>query len=159
MPPFKIWWLLTCLTGVAGLLSACEAEVRDDALQARTGPAGADDPRIVYFDGNAYQVGQGGRYAAWYGCNSCHGQGAQGILNLGDAGWRHGGRFFDIYRSIADRHSAPGERFGERIPVQQLWQITAYVRNLESFGAERTRRQSFDQTGEPEGGQWSGALR
>jgi mono/diheme cytochrome c family protein len=124
----------------------------------RTGPDGADDPRVAYFDSNAYQVGQGGRYAAWYGCNGCHGQGAQGVMNLRDGAWRHRGRFPDIYRSIADRHPAPELRFGERIPVQQLWQITAYVHNLEGFGTERIRRQRFDQAGEPEGRQWSGAL-
>jgi mono/diheme cytochrome c family protein len=159
MPSLASRWLLTCLLGAAGLVSACGREARDDAMLARTGPEGADDPRIAYFDSNAYQVGQGGRYAAWYGCNSCHGQGAEGDMDLGDASWRHGGRYADIYRSIADRHSAAGQRFGERIPVQQLWQIAAYVHNLEGFGTERIRRQGLDQAGEPEGSRWSGALR
>lgn len=158
MPSLRSW-LLSCLVVSVAALSACGREAREDGVQPRTGPNDADDPRIAYFDLNAYQIGQGARYAAWYGCNGCHRQGAEGILNLGDASWRYGGSFPDIYQSTADRHPAPGQRFGERIPVQQLWQITAYVRNLESLGAERNRRQSLDQAGEPQGGKWSGALR
>ncbi|WP_061934791.1 cytochrome c [Aureimonas sp. AU22] len=155
----KSLWFLIGLVGITPLLAACGREVRDDTLLARTGPNGADDRRIPYFDRNAYQIGQGGRYAGWYGCNACHGQGARGVLNLGDAFWRYGGSFPDIYASIAERHTAPDQRYGERIPIQQLWQITAYVRNLAGFGAERIRRQSFDQAGEPEGRRWTGPLR
>ncbi|WP_156418100.1 cytochrome c [Aureimonas sp. AU4] len=133
--------------------------MRDDNLPPRTGPQKADDARIVYFDRNAYQIGQGGRYAAWYGCNTCHSLGAVGVLDLDDGSWRYGGAFADIYRSIAERHPAPNQSFGQRIPVQQLWQMTAYVRSLQSFGAERIRRQGLDQAGEPQGAQWTGPLR
>ena len=160
MSPLKLRWSIICLAGAASIvLTACGREVRDDTLSPRTVPAGEDDPRIVYFDRNAYQIAQGGRYATWYGCLSCHGQGAQDGLNLGDAEWRHGGSFNEVYRTIAEGHPQPLPRYGERIPVQQLWQITAYVRNLESFGAERIRRQSFDQAAEAQGSQWSGPLR
>ena len=159
LPTPRFRGLVIFLAGMASLLSACGREVRDDAMLARTGPRDPEDPRIVYFDRNAYQIGQGGRYAVWYGCNTCHGQGAQGVLNLGDRDWRYGGGYPDIYRSIAERHRAEEGRYGERVPVQQLWQLTAYVRNLASFGAERIRRQGLDQSAEPQGATWTGPLR
>ncbi|HET8613159.1 MAG TPA: hypothetical protein VFL92_10375 [Sphingomonas sp.] len=135
-------------------LAACSREERSfRTTAAQTAPEGPDDPRIPFYQGNLYQVSQGGRYFSWYGCGGCHGEKAQGVLKLSDNAWKHGGNFDQVYRSIA------GHAEGPRIPPEQLWQITAYVRDIHGHTAAKLRRQDLDQKGEPTGDSWSGPVR
>jgi mono/diheme cytochrome c family protein len=124
----------------------------------QTPPNGAADPRADKYEGNVYQVSQGGRYFAWYGCAGCHGGSAEGRLNLGDAHLAHGGDLDQVYAFIAHGHPGKLARFGERIPSEQLWQLTAFVRSLPQLAPERRRRQSLDLTGEPQGRTWAGPV-
>lgn len=139
-------------------LAGCSKEARSlDPSQPQTAPTGNADPRVERYQDNAYQISQGGRYFTWYGCGACHGSGATGVFNLGDGRWAHGGGFADVYRSIAQGH--PGRRYGELIPIETLWQITAYVRDLPKQPGEKRRRQDLDEAAEPQGRQWSGPRR
>lgn len=144
-----------------GLLAVtgCSKEYRDlGPEQPQTAPRGPGDPRAAYFEGNSYQVSQGGRYFSWYGCAGCHGDAASGARDLA-ADMRQRPAMFDrVYAAIAD-HPAVPYRYRERIPIEQLWQITAYVRSLKSLGPERRHRQNLDQAGEPQGTNWSGPVR
>jgi cytochrome c oxidase cbb3-type subunit 3 len=146
--------ILALATATAG----CGSEARTvGPEQPMTPPASGDDPRITFYQGNVSQVAQGGRYFGWYGCGGCHTLEATGVLDLKDGLWRYGGGFDQVYRAISDGHG--DMRWGTRIPVQQLWQITAYVRDLPKQKPERSRRQTMDQQGEPTGSTWNGALR
>lgn len=137
---------------------ACSMEAREvDPGQPQTAPTGPDDPRASRFEGNLFQVAQGGRYFTWYGCGACHGAEAKGVLDLADVRWRHGGEVDAVYRSIAERHGR--HAFGRRVPAEQLWQMTAYVRQLGKLDPARRRRQDTDQRGEPQAASWDGALR
>lgn len=148
--------LLFCISA-ALLLAGCNGESRTlGADLPVTAPTGPHDPRAAKYERNVYQIAQGGRYFTWYGCGQCHGGGTQGVRNLGDTSWKHGGDLDKVYGSIAQGH--PGARYGERIPPEQLWQITAYVRNLPRLTPERRRRQDLDQTGEPQAGNWTGPV-
>lgn len=49
--------------------------------------------------------------------------------------------------------------YGARIPVEQIWQIAAYVRPLPGIKPELRRRQNLDEAGEPQGANWSGPVR
>jgi cytochrome c oxidase cbb3-type subunit 3 len=143
---------------LAVLLAGCGAEKRPAGPdQPQTPPNGPGDPRIAAFEANKYQVGQGGRYFSWNGCGACHGTDAAGVQALGDNVWRRGGAFDQVYRSITEH---PGEMpgYGETIPVQQLWQITAFVRSLKDLPPAKRHRQDVDQAGEPQGSNWSGAV-
>lgn len=124
----------------------------------QTAPNGAEDPRAAKYERNVYQVAQGGRYFTWYGCGGCHGGDAKGRLDLGDRVWTHGGDLDQVYGFIAHGHPGP-QPYGARIPAEQLWQITAYVRNLPRLTPERRRRQDLDQTGEPQASAWAGPVR
>ncbi|MDB5688614.1 MAG: cytochrome c [Sphingomonas bacterium] len=124
----------------------------------QTPPNGADDPRAAKYDGNAYQISQGGRYFAWYGCAGCHGSDAKGRLALADMQWRHGGALDEVYAFIARGHPGKLARYGDLIPPEQVWQLTAYVRSLPELAPERRRRQDLDQVGEPQGRTWSGPV-
>lgn len=139
-------------------LAACGREARDIGPSVpQTPPTGPADPRIGYFQDNVYQVAQGGRYFGWYGCDGCHDAGATGARKLGDGRWRHGGGFDQVYASIATGHGALD--YGNRVPVESLWQITAYVRDLSQHTPAKRRRLAVDQVGEPRGGAWSGPVR
>lgn len=146
---------LALVAGVAGCSK--EARTLGPDLPA-TPPNGPADPRAAKYENNVYQVAQGGRYFAWYGCGSCHGSGAQGAADLGDGRWMHGGALDRVYASIAHGHGGALAAYGDRIPAEQLWQLTAYVRSLPKLAPERRRRQDLDQTGEPQGRTWAGPV-
>jgi cytochrome c oxidase cbb3-type subunit 3 len=135
---------------IAQALAGCSSEKRaiGPALpQIR--PTGPSDPRIALFETNVYQVSQGSRYFTWYGCGECHQRGVTGAPDLAAGRWIHGGRFNDVYASIADGRGAQMHRFGAIIPGEQLWQLTAYVRSLPGTDPAKLRRQTIDMAGEP----------
>ena len=143
----------------AATLAGCNGESRTlDADLPQSAPKGASDPRAAKYERNVYQVAQGARYFTWYGCGQCHGGEAQGIRNLGDTVWVHGGDLDQVYGFIAHGHPGVLGRYGERIPAEQLWQLTAYVRNLPQLTPERRRRQDLDQAGEPQASRWAGPI-
>jgi mono/diheme cytochrome c family protein len=140
------------------LLVACSKESRTlGPEQPQTPPNGLGDPRVAFFEGNAYQVSQGGRYYSWYGCAGCHGDDAQKPDGIATDLEQHPRSFDKIYDLIADHPGAI--HYGDRIPVEQLWQITAYLRSLPDTKPEMRRRQDLDQAGEPQGAIWSGPVR
>jgi mono/diheme cytochrome c family protein len=150
-------WLMAA--GCVLMLSACGQEARVvEAEVAQTAPRGPDDPRAPYYEGNVYQVAQGGRYFTWYGCGACHGRDAAGPADLADGLWRYGGALDQVYAFIAQGQPHGEGPYAPRIAAEQLWQITAYVRSLEQLPPERRRRQDLDLAGEPEGRRWSGPL-
>ena len=85
-------------------LSACTAEQRSTgAEQPQTPPNGPLDKRIAFYENNASQLAQGGRYFSWYGCNACHADGVQGALDLNDRRSRRGGSFAQVYAAVDGR--------------------------------------------------------
>ncbi|CAM3148812.1 MULTISPECIES: c-type cytochrome [Sphingomonas] len=139
---------------LACLISACGKEARDiGPTVAQTAPVGKKDPRIALFQGNVWQIAQGGRYFQYYGCAGCHHDGAPGTRDLAD-GLRRGADFPAVFASIAHGH---GDRsYATRIPDEQLWQLTAYVRDLERHTPQKRRRQMLDQRSEPQAATWRG---
>jgi cytochrome c oxidase cbb3-type subunit 3 len=136
---------------VVAALTACSSETRPVGAELpRTPPTGSDDPRIDQYKNNAYQISQGGRYYVWYGCATCHASGSGTAPDLASARWQRDDGFDAVYASIAHAHAGrPGEYEG-RIPVEQLWQIAAYVRGLPTLAPEKRRRQDIDMFAEPQ---------
>jgi cytochrome c oxidase cbb3-type subunit III len=136
-------------------LAGCSQEARRLVPgPPQTAPNGNADPRIPAYQENLYQISQGGRYFAWYGCSACHGEDAAGPANLADGDWRHGGGFANVFAVIGERHA--GQDYAARTPVEQRWQLTAYVRDLSRHHAEKRRRIMLDQKAEPQGSAWLG---
>jgi cytochrome c oxidase cbb3-type subunit 3 len=149
--------LFRSLGVIALALTGCSAETRSiDADLPVTPPQGPDDARIARYQGNFYQISQGSRYFGWYGCGACHDSHAAGVLNLGDSAWAHGSRFDQVYGFIAHGHPGPYARYGQRIAPEQLWQLTAYVRDMPNWPPVKIRRQTVDASGEPQGRSWTG---
>ncbi|MDB5725117.1 MAG: cytochrome c [Novosphingobium sp.] len=141
-------------------LTACTAEQRSTGPeQPQTPPNGPLDTRIAFFENNASQLAQGGRYFSWYGCNGCHADGVQGPLDLNDRRSRRGLNFDQVFTAIADGHATMVPSYRDLIPTAQLWQITAFVRSLPSLPAGKRRRGDVDQVGEPQAAQWSGPVK
>jgi cytochrome c oxidase cbb3-type subunit 3 len=136
-------------------LGGCSKEARNVGPSLpQTRPASDADPRIAAYQDNFYQMSQGGRYFSWYGCSSCHTETAKGAADLPDNRWYRGGGFAEVFGSIADGHGKLA--YGSRIPVEQLWQLTAYVRDLPQHHPEKRVRVQRDAQAEPQGSTWSG---
>ena len=136
-------------------LCACSKEARNlGPSLPQTAPASGDDPRIAAYQDNFYQVSAGGRYFAWYGCARCHVESGAAALNLADDRWTHGAGFAQVFRSIAGGHGRLD--YAAHIPAEQLWQLTAYVRDLSQHFPEKRRRAAVDQQAEPQGSHWTG---
>jgi cytochrome c oxidase cbb3-type subunit III len=80
---------------------------------------------------NAYAVAQGKRLYRWYNCNGCHAGGGGGMgPALMDARWLYGHEPEQIAASILQGRPNGMPSFAGRIPEDQVWQITAYIRSM-----------------------------
>jgi cytochrome c oxidase cbb3-type subunit 3 len=153
---------ITMMAYAATLLavSGCSSEKRAvGPAVPQTPPNGTNDPRAALYKANAYQLSQGSRYFTWYGCGQCHHAGARGALDLGDGRWSFGGRFDQIYTSIAQGRSPDMPAYAATIPGEQLWQITGYVWSQSQTEPEKLQRQANDAAGEPQATHWSGPVK
>jgi cytochrome c oxidase cbb3-type subunit 3 len=140
---------------ILGALASCSNEAREVAPGIpQTAPTGNTDPRISAYQANLYQISQGSRYFYWYGCVACHSGTAPSATSFTGERWQRGGGFADVYQSIAAHRPKPA--YGDVIPLEQLWQVTAYVRDLAKHYPQKRRRVSLDQKGEAQGPRWPG---
>jgi len=149
--------LCAALATLAALPGGCSRESRLLAAdQPQSEPRGPQDPRNTRYIANFYQVAQGGRYFGWYDCGSCHTPAANGGASLVNGSTRP---LSDLYAAIVAHRPPALGLDGRRIPVEQVWQVAAYLRDLRKQQPAHNRRGAIDQLGEPHGSQWSGPLR
>ncbi len=138
------------LLGLAAALAGCQREERvlrldppiADALDKialmpnRIGGA----PPDVYFslgkpyEVNAYNLSQGKRLYAWFGCKSCHGDGQGGIgPGFLDGWWSYGPEMVSIFASIRDGRPHGMPAFGDKMTTDQIWQLAGYVQTIGSY--------------------------
>ena len=141
-------------------LTGCAPEKRElSPTSPLTDPSSPHDQRASMFEGNSWNLSQGSLYFTWYRCGQCHGDDAKGILDLGDDRLRYGGSIKDVFASIADGRPGGMPGYRGRMPEEQLWEVSAYVRCLHKTKPAARRRQDLDQQGQPQGAAWSGAIR
>ena len=123
------------------LVGACEREQRDfdpgrEGAQLERSLAGVD--RMQHYERNAHALASGKRLWTWYNCSACHGNGGGGGSGpaLMDPQWVYGWDSASIYQSIAEGRPNGMPAFRGRIPEDQLWQLTAYVRSLSGLAPE-----------------------
>jgi cytochrome c oxidase cbb3-type subunit 3 len=119
---------------VALWVSGCERETRNFARPqpgTEVGGKEAAASMVSRYERNAYALATGKRLWTWYNCSGCHanGGGASGPA-LSDDVWIYGGDAQAIYQSIAQGRPNGMPAFGDRVPVDQLWQLSAYVRSM-----------------------------
>ena len=96
-------------------------------LQAGTATQAAHAP----YEGNAFAVSEGKRLFEWFNCSGCHADGGGAIgPPLMDEQWIYGSDPANIFATIVEGRPNGMPSFRGRIPTQQVWQLTAYVRSL-----------------------------
>ena len=126
-------------------LAGCPREKRDfrslPADNARTQPVrlvtlqpGAALPAQKYsgpYDGNSYGISQGERLYVQYNCVGCHFHGGGGIgPPLIDDEWLYGYEPQQVYATILQGRPNGMPAFMGKIPDNQVWELSAYVRSM-----------------------------
>jgi cytochrome c oxidase cbb3-type subunit III len=134
-------------SAAAALLAACNWNPQSAALPAQQPDhrsvidsaldPGVDhslvttDPRAAAYFNNADSVNTGKRLFAQYNCSGCHSNGGGGMgPDLMDDVWIYGGRLEQIHQTLVEGRPNGMPSWGGKVPDQQLWQISAYVRSL-----------------------------
>jgi cytochrome c oxidase cbb3-type subunit 3 len=99
-------------------------------------------PPQVYFalgmpyETNAYNLSQGKRLYAWFGCRACHadGEGGVGPAFL-DGWWDYGPEIVSIFASIRDGRPRGMPAFRNRMTTEQIWQLAGYVQTIGAYSA------------------------
>jgi cytochrome c oxidase cbb3-type subunit III len=89
------------------------------------------DPRAAQYYDNADAVVTGKRLFGQYNCSGCHSNGGGGMgPSLMDNEWIYGGRLEQIHQTLVEGRPNGMPTWGGKIPDEQLWQISAYVRSM-----------------------------
>jgi cytochrome c oxidase cbb3-type subunit 3 len=89
------------------------------------------DPRAAAYYDNADAVITGKRLFGQYNCSGCHSNGGGGMgPALMDDQWIYGGRLEQIHQTLVEGRPNGMPTWGGKIPDEQLWQISAYVRSM-----------------------------
>jgi cytochrome c oxidase cbb3-type subunit III len=89
------------------------------------------DPRAAAYYDNADAVNTGKRLFGQYNCSGCHSNGGGGMgPSLMDDVWIYGGRLEQIHQTLVEGRPNGMPAWGGKIPDQQLWQLSAYVRSM-----------------------------
>jgi cytochrome c oxidase cbb3-type subunit 3 len=89
------------------------------------------DPRAAAYYDNPDAVTTGKRLFQQYNCSGCHSNGGGGMgPSLMDGVWIYGGRLEQIHQTLVEGRPNGMPSWGGKVPDQQLWQISAYVRSL-----------------------------
>jgi cytochrome c oxidase cbb3-type subunit 3 len=89
------------------------------------------DPRAAAYYNNADAVNTGKRLFDQYNCSGCHSNGGGGMApDLMDDVWIYGGRLEQIHQTLVEGRPNGMPSWGGKVPDEQLWQISAYVRSL-----------------------------
>jgi cytochrome c oxidase cbb3-type subunit 3 len=89
------------------------------------------DVRAAPYYGNADAVITGKRLFQQYNCSGCHSNGGGGMgPDLLDDVWIYGGRLEQIHQTLVDGRPNGMPSWGGKVPDEQLWQLSAYVRSM-----------------------------
>ncbi len=82
--------------------------------------------------GQPAAITEGRRLFVWFNCYGCHGGRAGGGMgpSLRDKTWLYGKTDQDVFNSIAEgrQHGMPS--WGTKLPDEQIWKLTAYIKSL-----------------------------
>jgi len=71
-------------------------------------------------------------------CNGCHSSGGGGMgLNLMDQNWVYGGSIENIAATIVEGRPNGMPTFRGLIPMEQIWELAAYVKTLSEHPTEK----------------------
>ena len=86
------------------------------------------------YETDAYNLSQGKRLYAWFGCLTCHGDGRGGVgPSFLDGWWLYGPEMVSIVASIRDGRPHGMPAFHDRMTIEQIWQLAGYVQAIGSY--------------------------
>ena len=89
------------------------------------------DPRAAQYYDNATAVNDGKRLFNQYNCSGCHSNGGGGMAPaLMDDEWIYGDRLEQIHQTLVEGRPNGMPAWGGKIPDDQLWELSAYVRSM-----------------------------
>lgn len=134
------------LAAVAVLIGSCDRRHDTDVARAAPDHPGVitsalvptesrslvtNDRRALPYYDNAEAVVAGKKLFAAYNCSGCHSNGGGGMgPSLMDDVWVYGGRLAQIHQTLVEGRPNGMPSWGGKVPDEQLWQISAYVRSL-----------------------------
>lgn len=134
-------------------LCGCEREKRElrtdpavvaalDGIALMPNRIGGAPPQVYValgrpYENNAYNIAQGKRLYAWFGCRSCHGDGEGGKgPSFLDAWWLYGPDVVSIFASIRDGRPRGMPAFNSRMTTDEIWQLAGYVQTIGALKAK-----------------------
>jgi cytochrome c oxidase cbb3-type subunit 3 len=159
--PQTIWkgrlgWYSSILVSILGIVVATAVGWLREARQYRVDPpvsAALDEIRLMengiggappetYFalnkpyETSGYDLSQGKRLYAWFGCPACHGDGRGGAgPSFLDGWWLYGPSMISIVASIRDGRPHGMPAFKDKMTVDQIWQLAGYIKSIGSYSA------------------------
>ena len=145
----RIAVLLVCIL----LLAGCQREERQLRLDPPTADAldrvalmpngiGGTPPKVYFalgkpYEANAYNLSQGKRLYAWFGCKAAMAtaKAASGRAFL-DGWWHYGPEMVSIFASIRDGRPHGMPAFRDKMTTEQIWQLAGYVQTIGSYSAK-----------------------
>jgi len=137
--------LATLVIAALVFATGCKREQREFDAQSPAAPAysavtldtlqpGVPRPELTVVskaEGNAYDISEGKRLFSQWNCAGCHSHGGGGMgPPLMDNEWIYGGRLEQIHQTLVEGRPNGMPTWGGKIPDEQLWQISAYVRSM-----------------------------
>jgi cytochrome c oxidase cbb3-type subunit 3 len=128
-------WLAGCDRGAQPALPAEQAD-RQGIIDSALSPGSdrslvSNDPRAAQYYDSADAVNTGKVLFQQFNCSGCHSNGGGGMApSLMDDEWIYGGRLEQIHQTLVEGRPNGMPAWGGKIPDQQLWQISAYVRSM-----------------------------
>lgn len=108
-----------------------QAVIDSALIPGLTRSAVSSDPRVAQYYDNADAVNTGKRLFGQYNCSGCHSNGGGGMgPSLMDDEWIYGGRLEQIHQTLVEGRPNGMPAWGGKVPDQQLWQLSAYVRSM-----------------------------
>jgi cytochrome c oxidase cbb3-type subunit III len=89
-------------------------------------------PRTNPYTQDPIALTEGRRLFVWYNCYGCHGGHAGGGMgpSLRDVTWIYGNSDANIFNSVAEGRANGMPAWGTKLPEDQIWKITAYIKSL-----------------------------
>lgn len=88
------------------------------------------------YEENAVALSNGKQFYSQFNCVGCHAHGGGGMgPPLKDDKWIYGSEPEQIFSTIVEGRPNGMPSFGGRIPDDQIWQLTAYVRSMSGLAS------------------------
>jgi len=140
------------LLGVTVGLAGCQREERSlrldppwadalDKIALMPNKISGAPPQVYFalgspYEANAYNLSQGKRLYAWFGCRACHGDGEGGVgPAFLDGWWDYGPETVSIFASIRDGRPHGMPSFRNQMTTEQIWQLAGYVQTIGAYSA------------------------